>query len=259
MAFTVLQLSDCHLLEDAEGTLLGVNTQRTFQLVLGDALSLYPHIDLIVLSGDISNDPVACVYDRIQSLLPEQVPCVWLPGNHDENQLMSESLASGFLARTQLGSWDISLLDSSVDGKVHGEVDRAAFDELIHHIGQHPDKHHAVFVHHQLISVGSKWIDAINTRNADQLLPELERLPSLKFIANGHVHQEGTLQKGSLTQFSTPSTCFQFLPKSEKFALDTERMPGFRAFKLHEDGRYETTVHRIPGQSIGLDTAAKGY
>jgi Icc protein len=40
---------------------------------------------------------------------------------------------------------------------------------------------------------------------------------------------------------STPSTCAQFLPKSEFFALD-ERPPAARWLELHADGRIETEV-----------------
>jgi Icc protein len=40
---------------------------------------------------------------------------------------------------------------------------------------------------------------------------------------------------------STPSTCAQFLPSSEFFALD-ERPPGMRWIELCDDGSIETEV-----------------
>ena len=44
---------------------------------------------------------------------------------------------------------------------------------------------------------------------------------------------------------STPSTCAQFLPRSEFFALD-DRPPGLRWLELHADGHIETEVAWVP-------------
>ena len=44
---------------------------------------------------------------------------------------------------------------------------------------------------------------------------------------------------------STPSTCAQFLPGSEFFALD-ERPPGMRWIELYDDGSIETEVSWVP-------------
>ena len=44
--------------------------------------------------------------------------------------------------------------------------------------------------------------------------------------------------------FATPSTGAQFLPKSERFAVDS-RPPAYRPFALHPDGSIETTVRWV--------------
>jgi Icc protein len=46
---------------------------------------------------------------------------------------------------------------------------------------------------------------------------------------------------GELRLMSTPSTCVQFLPKSDDFVLDT-LPPGFRTLQLHADGRIDSQV-----------------
>ena len=48
---------------------------------------------------------------------------------------------------------------------------------------------------------------------------------------------------------STPSTCAQFLPRSDFFALD-ERPPGLRWLELHADGRIETEVAWVPQRRL---------
>ncbi|NJR64597.1 MAG: 3',5'-cyclic-AMP phosphodiesterase, partial [Leptolyngbyaceae cyanobacterium CRU_2_3] len=43
----------------------------------------------------------------------------------------------------------------------------------------------------------------------------------------------------------TPSTCVQFSPNSDEFAIDPEGQPGWRLLTLYPDGRYETVVQRV--------------
>jgi Icc protein len=60
----------------------------------------------------------------------------------------------------------------------------------------------------------------------------------------GHVHQALDEQRGGLTLMSTPSTCFQFVPRRDDFAIDYVA-PGYRQIRLHPDGRIETRVRRV--------------
>jgi Icc protein len=51
--------------------------------------------------------------------------------------------------------------------------------------------------------------------------------------------------------FATPSTGAQFLPGSDRYAVDS-RPPAYRTFELHDDGRIESLVHWIDSSSIEL-------
>jgi Icc protein len=48
-----------------------------------------------------------------------------------------------------------------------------------------------------------------------------------------------------LRLLSTPSTCAQFRPGSDSFAID-ERPPGYRWLDLRADGRLDTEVVWLP-------------
>ncbi len=259
MSFTLLQLSDCHLLENTQEKLLGLDTDQTFQSVLSLALDTHAHIDLMVFSGDISNDVSTQVYTRLVEKLPEDIDTVWLPGNHDENQAMQQILGERLLASRCLGPWHISLLDSSVAKAVHGELTATELERFDQLLKRHPDKYHAVFLHHHLLPLGSAWLDTINVRNGEKVLSTMSDAKQVRFMANGHVHQEAVQQYKNIQLYSTPSTCFQFLPKSEMFALDSKQMPGYRSFTLHDDGTFETQVYRLPQRVLALDESAKGY
>ena len=68
-------------------------------------------------------------------------------------------------------------------------------------------------------------------------------IPRLRAVVCGHVHQDTTTSVGGVPLITTPSTCFQFKPRSEKPAFDAEA-PGFRIFELDGDA-FETCVVRV--------------
>jgi Icc protein len=63
------------------------------------------------------------------------------------------------------------------------------------------------------------------------------------------VHQVYDGRRGDVRLFATPSTGAQFLPKSDRYAVDS-RPPAYRQFKLHADGRIDTAVHWIEPMSM---------
>jgi Icc protein len=62
------------------------------------------------------------------------------------------------------------------------------------------------------------------------------------------VHQAGDRTRNNVRFLSTPSTCAQFLPSSDFFALD-DRPPGMRWLELHEDGRIDTEISWVTGEA----------
>ena len=61
----VVQLSDSHLFADTEGKLLGLNTQFSLDRVLELIRSEQPSIDLILATGDLSQDASYEAYKRL--------------------------------------------------------------------------------------------------------------------------------------------------------------------------------------------------
>lgn len=80
--------------------------------------------------------------------------------------------------------------------------------------------------------------------NGAALLTLTARHANLRGILWGHVHQAFDTRVGHARALATPSTCVQFLPGSEHFALDT-LTPGYRWLDLHPDGRIDSGVERI--------------
>jgi len=106
--------------------------------------------------------------------------------------------------------------------------------------------------------VGSRWLDAMAVDNADELFRLIDAAPQVRAILWGHVHQVYEGERKGVRLLSCPSTCVQFLPGSDGFALDT-LPPGYRWLTLYPDGRIDSGVERLPAYPAGLDTRAAGY
>ena len=89
--------------------------------------------------------------------------------------------------------------------------------------------------------MGSRWLDTVGLRNADEFLAVIDQHPQVRAIVWGHVHQASDRLRNGVRLISTPSTCAQFLPGAEQFSLDT-RPPGYRWLDLYPDGTMQTSV-----------------
>jgi len=164
------QVTDCHIFADPDGCLLGLNTRDSYEAVCDRLLREEWRPDAILATGDLSQDasPESYQYlaDYFKSL---DIATFWLPGNHDNPETMELYLSNSrvFAAKQLLiGHWQVILLDSSVKGKVHGELADEQFQFLERCLKRYPDKHALVTLHHQPKDIGCQWLDQIGLKNA---------------------------------------------------------------------------------------------
>ena len=89
--------------------------------------------------------------------------------------------------------------------------------------------------------MGSRWLDTVGLRNPGELFRVLANHPGVRGLVWGHVHQAMDHQRNGLRLLSAPSTCYQFRPGSDDFALD-DRPPGYRWLSLAADGTMAARV-----------------
>lgn len=257
----VLQLSDLHLFADPASTLVGLNTEHTFLSVLEKSRQDHWPPDLILLTGDLSQDSSEAAYTRLQAHLePLSIPCYTLPGNHDVPETMNQ-LSRGSIHQQpflHLEHWLIAFLDSTIPDEEGGQLRDDEIENLRQELAKNPDKNTLICLHHQLLPVGSTWLDTMAVKNPQPLIDLIESNPQVKAVAHGHVHQEFQDRIGNTPIFSVPSTCFQFKPKSHEFEIDSIP-PGYRWLVLNEDGSFETGVERLADVPGNLEQQSHGY
>jgi len=94
------------------------------------------------------------------------------------------------------------------------------------------------------VAVGSRWLDAIGLVNVEEFFDVLGRHAQVQGVIFGHIHQVFEMQRKGVHLMGTPSTCIQFMPNEDDFALDHQK-PGYRHLTLRANGEIETDVARI--------------
>lgn len=243
-SFQILQVSDPHLHAEAGARMYGVATAGSFAAVLRQALA-EARPDLLLVTGDLAQDESRGGYERLRDLLlPAGVPTAVIPGNHDDPALLGEVLGS---AGIQVGGhvdtpgWRLVLLSTWTEGDPGGRLGPEELTALDRRLAERPGAHGLVALHHHPVPMGSRWLDTVGLRNPGDLFRVLAAHPGVRGLVWGHVHQAMDDQRDGLRLLSAPSTCYQFRPGSDDFALD-DRPPGYRWLTLAADGTMDTRV-----------------
>ena len=243
----IVQFTDLHLFGAADGQLRGLATLPALEATLAAAQRRDSRWDATLLTGDlVQDDPSG--YARVRELFgasPTPVYCI--PGNHDEIAAMRAQLATRpfqINGTAEHGNWLLVMLDSYLHGRAGGRLEKAELARLDAALAAHPERHALVCLHHHPVAMHSRWLDAVGLENPDALFEVLDRHANVRVLLWGHVHQAWEGERNGVRLLCTPSSCAQFKPNSDNFAID-RKPPGYRWFRLHADGRVESAVEWI--------------
>lgn len=251
----ILQITDPHLYGSATGRLRGVETDSSLSAVLDDAFARMPDYAAVLVTGDLVQDD-SSGYLRFRSFFGNlQKPVLCIPGNHDEPDAMRRELQGApfqICGTHETQDWQFVMLDSYDPGHVGGRLRPAELARLDDALGNSP-KHAMVCLHHHPIVMGSRWLDTVGLAEPEAFWRVIDSHSNVRAVVWGHVHQVYDGRRGDVRLFATPSTGAQFLPKSDRYAVDS-RPPAYRTFDLQADGRIDTAVHWI--ESLPLQQTA---
>ena len=254
----IAQISDLHIKAPGRLAYRRVDTARALEQCVATLNQFEPALDLVVISGDLADSPTAEEYGHLKGLLAElRVPFVAIPGNHDSRELiraafpeLSYAFGSGPLnQRIELRELDLLLLDSSVPGHPHGELESATLEWLETALAASAHRPALLFLHHPPFVTGIWHMDRQNLRNAADLASIVERHPRVQLIGCGHVH------RAALTTFAGAACTICPAPNhAVDLDLSELRKPSFKieppAFHLHTwlpgNGLGTVVTHQIP-------------
>ena len=254
----IAQISDLHIKSSGSLAYGRVDTAAALERCVAALNAFRPRPDFVVISGDLADTPTADEYQHLQRLLaPLQLSYAGIPGNHDSRELMRAAFPSQQYAfssgplnqRIEIGGLDLLLLDSSVPGKPHGELDAPTLQWLDAMLADSPGKPALVFLHHPPFKTGIWHMDRQNLVDGAGFAAVIRRHPHVQRIATGHVH------RAALTMFAGVATTICPAPNH---AVDLDlaelREPSFRveppAFHLHSwfpgEGFGNVVTHQVP-------------
>jgi 3',5'-cyclic-AMP phosphodiesterase len=250
--------TDTHLYGGEAETLRGVATLPALEAALAQARTRDWPPDAVLVTGDIVQDDPAG-YRHFRRLFGALgVPVLCIPGNHDEPEAMRRELAAAPFSvggHFDLGRWRIVLLDSCLAGAAGGRLSDAALAGLDAALGSAGKRHCMVCLHHHPVPMASRWLDRVALDNAAQFLAALDRHSNVRAVVWGHVHQTYDGLRKGVRLLATPSTCAQFQPNSDDFAVDP-RPPAYRTLELRADGTLLTEVVWLNQQRAGSSRSA---
>ena len=241
----MLHLTDPHLFADPEGSLRGTNTRASLEKVLAHYAAGDWRAHRVIVTGDIIQDDSAEAYDNFRELLlPLKLRTHCVPGNHDIRDLMRPVCCRppfSYCAFEEIGDWLLVGIDSCIRGDAGGKVAKEELDRLAEIVVRSPANHVMVCLHHPPVPMGSKWLDSVGLKNGDEVLERLRMLGRIRAVAFGHVHQDYDDMYEGIRILATPSTCAQFKPGSDKFAVD-DKPPAYRRLTLNSDGSIDSEL-----------------
>ncbi|NVN84881.1 MAG: phosphodiesterase [Rhodopseudomonas sp.] len=252
----IAQISDLHIKPPGQRAYGRVDTAAALTRCVAALNDFAPRPDLVVISGDLADTPTAEEYDHLKLLLaPLQIPWLGIPGNHDSRVLMRAAFPQAPFPETgalnqihPVGDLDIVLLDSSVHGQPHGELDAATLQWLDATLAA-SHRPALLFLHHPPFRTGIWHMDRQNLLNAGALGEIVARHRRVRLVAAGHVH------RATLTMFAGAAATICPAP-NHAVALDLAELiePSFRVeppgFHLHAwfpgAGFGELVTHDVP-------------
>jgi 3',5'-cyclic AMP phosphodiesterase CpdA len=254
----IAQISDLHIKRPGVLAYGQVDTAAALTRCVATLNAFRPRPELVVISGDLADTPVAEEYEHLNRLLaPLEIGFAAVPGNHDSRELMRAALPKGGYAQSTgalnslhaVGPLDLVLLDSSVPGKPHGELEAATLAWLDATLALSSTRPALIFLHHPPFVTGIHHMDVQNLRNAGALANVLRQHPRARLVAAGHVH------RAALTQFfGVPATICPAPNHAVALDLEDSLPPSFKveppAFHLHTwfSGEHfgDLITHHVP-------------
>jgi Icc protein len=180
-----------------------------------------------------------------------------IPGNHDDPEALRRELdcdpfvVGGLI---DFGPWRVVLLDTWVAGSAAGRLSEQSLAQLDQALRTASGRHALVCLHHHPVSMSSRWLDEVGLKNAAEFWRIVDQHSNVRAVVWGHVHQCFDELRGNVRLLATPSTCAQFMPGSNEFALDT-LPPAYRTLQLRADGTLTTKVVWIEQCAVGSSSS----
>ena len=194
----IVQISDLHIAGPDKKTLGVAPMAENLARCVNHINQLDPRPDLVIVTGDISNDGLRSETEEAAQILNDlRWPYYIVPGNHDDRSHLwsvfgenaCPTMYQGFINYV-IDDFGIRLIgmDSTVPGEPGGEICQIRADWLEARLAEAPTRPTIIFMHHPPVRCGVLETDEDGFAGADLLGAVVENYSNIERIVCGHVH-----------------------------------------------------------------------
>ena len=245
----IVQISDTHLFGDKNRKINGANSYLNLKNVLNHISVLSEKPDLIVVSGDLSQDCTFESYQHLANLLNKiGIKYYFFPGNHDDvdviNKVVDQSWIRNEVDYTfNFNGWHFYVIDTSIYPEDGGKLTKEQLQKLGNDLKKHENTPSVIFMHHHPVEINSPWMDQMILKESKEFNEVVKQNKNVKAVLFGHIHQVFEKTIDGVFYGSAPSTSFQVVPNTQMFTVENIN-PGYRFIELNAD-KFSSKVIRI--------------
>lgn len=249
------QLTDTHVLDPTSGEVRFVDNNGRLALAVGSLNAERPRPDLVLATGDLTNDGQPAQMAELMAQLGRlDIPVLALPGNHDDRGLMRAAFDQPWASPENL-SWSVDVgelriigLDTTIPRQVPGLFDpeREAWLRSALADARTSGRPTLLAMHHPPFASGISWMDDTMLARADAFESLIRDNPQVTRILCGHLHRPVTAVVGGVATSVGLSTVHHVaLSLAEHSDIEMIRDPA--GYQLHrfEGGRWVTHTRYI--------------
>lgn len=237
LKYNLVQISDTHLFSDKEAKINGSNSYLNLEKVLKYVSGLEEKPELLLLTGDISQDSTPASYQNVLELLNAcNIKYYLLPGNHDNADVINSVFKYQWIRDkvdyfVRFKDWLLYFIDTTIYPYEEGKLEHEQIVKFQKTVTSNKDVPTIVFMHHHPVPIKSKWMDKMILKNHDDFNKVVRENSQIKAVLFGHIHQVFEEKIDNVFYGSVPATCYQLVPQNNVFAVD-KLTPGFRLITL---------------------------
>lgn len=225
----VLQISDTHLRAEPH-TPAARDPDAALAASLDSVRNVVP--DLVLLTGDLSDDGSVLALRRLQALVEAfDAPVLAVAGNHDDAATTRHVF--GDRAEVEVGAWRVLAVETLLPNVNHGAVD---VDDLTRRLDAADDRPTIIAMHHPPRSPSThRWFDLIGS---ESLLDALHVRANVRAIVSGHLHEAFRYHVDGIELCGAPSTYYAIEHTGDSYELVADGLVGTQLLTLDDDGSF---------------------
>ncbi len=196
--YKIIWMSDPHYTQ--QGEVLGHNPRFRIKAAVDYINTHHTDADICVITGDLVNHGTLTDYEGLSDHLQQlRIPFLPLMGNHDQRQLLRQTLPLPTACMTDFIQYKVSTpraellcLDTHKTGSSAGEFCEARYQWLEDTLSSTTDKPVYLFLHHPPMPLGLPMQDIDRMEHGERFLDLIARFDCISYLFIGHVHRPVT-------------------------------------------------------------------